>query len=117
MVDLIEHAKGKLDGVFASIVATPGMRGHCCFFLQSSQEENKPTDIADYVKPTLTKYQAIHNHTYEAYLKVSMLLSLDRSIYGKLAEDLSDSYSMEVPTDTRQDALHHRPLAEPCRPL
>ena len=72
----------------------PGTRGLCGFFLQSSHEDDDPSDIADYGNPTLAKCQAIHNHTYEAYLAVSTVLSLDHSIYGKLIKDLYSSYSM-----------------------
>ena len=64
------------------------------FFLQSLHKDNKPDNIGDYANPTLAKCQANYNHTHEAYLEFSMLLSLDRSIYGKLVEYLSNSYSM-----------------------
>ena len=72
----------------------PGTRGLCGFFLQILHKDDKPANIADYGNPTLAKCQAIHNHTYEAYLTVSTLLSLYRSIYGKLIKDLHSSYSM-----------------------
>ena len=63
MVDMTEHSEGKLDGVPVSIVATPGMRSLCGFFLQSSHEDDKPADIVDYGNSTLAECQAIHNHT------------------------------------------------------
>ena len=94
MIDLIERAGGKLDGVLASIVATPVMRGLCVLFLKSSHEDDNPADISDYANPTLSEFQAIHDHTYEAYLVVSILLSLDRSIYGNIIKNLFNSYSM-----------------------
>ena len=78
MVGLTKRDGVELDVVPASILATPCMRRLCGFFLQSSHEDDNPADIANYGNPTLAKCQAIHNHTYEAYLTVSMLLSLDR---------------------------------------
>ena len=94
MVDLTEHAEGKLDGVITSIVATPDMRGLCGFFLNILHEDDNPDEIDDFGNPTLGECQAIHDHTYAVYLAVSMILSLDRSIYGDLIKDLSKSYSM-----------------------
>ena len=52
MVDLTERDGGNMDGVPASIVATPGMRGLCGFFLQISHKDDNPTDIAYYANPT-----------------------------------------------------------------
>ena len=66
------------------------------FFLQILHKDDKPADITDYINPTLAECQAINDHTYEAYLAVSMFLSLGRSIYGKLIGDLSNSYSMRT---------------------
>ena len=77
MVDMTERARGKLDGVPASIVTTPGMRGLCNFLLQISHEEDNPDEISSYGNPTLAKCQAIHDHHYEVYLAVSIILSLD----------------------------------------
>ena len=73
MVNLTESARGKLDGVPDSIVTTPGMRGLCGFLLQS-YDDDKPAEISNYINPTLDEFQAIHKHTHEAYLSVSMLL-------------------------------------------
>ena len=70
------------------------MSSLCGFFLQSAHEDDKPAKIADYANPTLAECQAIHDYAYEAYLTVSMLLRLYRSIYGKLIKDLLKSYSM-----------------------
>ena len=81
-----------MDGVPASIVATPGMCGLYGFFLQSTHKYDKPAEITDYANPALAECQAVHNHAYEAYLVVSIILSLDCSIYGKLIEDLLKSY-------------------------
>ena len=92
MVNLTERSGGSLGGVPASIVATLGIRGLCGFFLKSAHEDDKPSNISDYGNPTLAECRSIHYHAYEAYITVSMLLSLDRSIYGKLIEDLSNSY-------------------------
>ena len=84
MINMTERSGSMLDGVSASIVSTPGMRGLCGFFLQSSHEEDTPANITDYGNPTLAECQAIHNHTYEAYLAVSIRLILDRLIYSNL---------------------------------
>ena len=94
MVNLTKLARGNLDGVPTLIVVTTGMRGLCGFFPQIVHEDDKPVEITDYGNPTLAELQAVHDHAYEAYIAVSMILSLDRSIYGKLMEDLSKSYSM-----------------------
>ena len=85
---------GTLEGVPALIVAMPGMRGLCGLFLQSAHEDDKPAIIPDHMSHTLAKFQSIHNHAYGAYLAVSMLLGLDRSIYGKLIENPFKYYSM-----------------------
>ena len=111
MVDMTECAGGKLDGLPESIVSTPGMRGLCRFFLHSSHEDNKPADIADYRNPTLDECQAIHNHTYDAYLAVYMLLSLYLSIYGKLIEDLPNYYSMGIDQYPQTRAKMHDTIA------
>ena len=84
MINMTERSGSMLDGVSASIVSTPGMRGLCGFFLQSSHEEDTLSNITDYGNPTLAECQAIHNHTYEAYLAVSIRLILDRLIYSNL---------------------------------
>ena len=55
MVNIAEHARGKLDGVPALIVDTPGMRGLCGLFLQSAHEGEKLADIANYINPTLAE--------------------------------------------------------------
>ena len=96
MVDITKHAGGKMDGAPTCIVATLVMHGLCGFFFQSAHKDNKPADISDYANPTLAEFQAIYNHTYEAYLVVSMLLSLDISIYGKLIKYFLTSYSMRT---------------------
>ena len=72
------------------------MRGLCGFFLQRSHENYKPANIFNYRNPTLAKLQVIHNRTYEAYLAVSMLLSLDHSMYENIIKDLPNSYSMGI---------------------
>ena len=74
----------------------PGMRGICGFFLQRLHEDTNPADITDYGNTTLAECQAIHNHTYKVYPAVSIILSLDRSIYGKLVKYVSNSYSMVI---------------------
>ena len=94
MIDLNERAGGKLDSVTDSIMATPGMRGLWDFFLKSFHEDDKPAGVPNYGNPTLAKCQPIHSHTYKANLTVSMILSLDRSIYGKIVEELYYSYYM-----------------------
>ena len=96
MVDLTERARVNVDIIPASIVSTPGMSGLCGFFLNSSHEDDKPANIAYYRKPTLDKCQAIHNHIYKAYLAVFMILILERSIYGKIIEELSNYYYIET---------------------
>ena len=90
MVYLTDRAEGKLDGVPTSIMVTSGMPGLFSFFLQRLHEDDNPSNIANYGNPNLTEYQAIHNHTYEAYHTVSTILSLYRSIYRKLIKDLSN---------------------------
>ena len=75
-------------------MSTLGIRGLCGFFLQSFYEYDKPANIAKYWKPTLAECQAIHNHTYKAYLAFFMILILEWSIYSKLTKDLSNLYSM-----------------------
>ena len=72
------------------------MRGLCDFFLQSLHKDDKPANIADYGNPTLDECWSIHNHTYEANLEFSMILSLDQSIYVKLIDDLSNYYSVGI---------------------
>ena len=94
MVNLTDRTRGNIYGVPASIVATPGMHSLCGFFLQSAHEDNKPPKISDYKNPTLAEYQVVHDHACEAYLAVSIILILGRSIYWKLIEDLSQSYLM-----------------------
>ena len=74
----------------------PGTRGLCGFFLQILHKDDKPANIADYGNPTLAKCQAIHNHIYKAYLAVFMILILERSIYGKIIEELSNYYYIET---------------------
>ena len=64
------------------------MHSLCGFFLQSTHEDNKPPKISDHKNPTLAEYQVVHDHACEAYLAVSIILILDRSIYWKLIEDL-----------------------------
>ena len=96
MVNINERSGGNLGGVPASIVATLGIRGLCGFFLKSAHEDDKPSNISDYGNPTLAECRSIHYHAYEAYITVSMLLSLDRSIYRKLIEDLSNSYLVDT---------------------
>ena len=96
MVNLTEHARGNLGGIPASIVATPCIHGLCGFFLQGAHEDDKPSKIYDYVNPTLAEFRSIHDPTYGTYLAVSMLLSIDRSIYGKLIDYLSNSYLMGI---------------------
>ena len=66
-----------MDGITVSIVTTPGMHGLCKFFLQISQKDYNPARISDYRNPVLAKCQAIQDHTYKAYLVVSVLLILD----------------------------------------
>ena len=93
MVNLTEHARGKLDGVPTSIVATPGMCGLCNLFLQISPKDDNPAKITDYGNTTLYECEAIHDNTYEAHLAVSMILSPYHSIYGKLIGYPLESYS------------------------
>ena len=83
------------------------MRGLCGFFLQSSYEDEKPANISDYGNPTLTEYQVIYNRPYNDYLAFSMILSLDRSIYGKIIKELSNSYSMGAYQYPRTPAKMH----------
>ena len=78
MVDLTDLDGGKLEGFPASIVATSVIRSLCGFFLLILHKDNNPSNISDYGNPTLAEYQAINNLTYEAYLTVSILFSLDR---------------------------------------
>ena len=80
MINMTERAGGNLDGIPASIVATPFMLSLCGFFLQISHKYNNPDDITNYWNHTLAECQAIHNHTYEAYLAVSVILILERSV-------------------------------------
>ena len=94
IVDLTKCVRGNMDGVPALIVSMPGIRGICGFFIQMLHEDYNTDEIADYANPTLAEYQAIHDHGYEAYLVASIFLSPDHSIYRKMIEDLSNSYSM-----------------------
>ena len=96
MVNISKHSGFDLYGVPALIVARPGMRVLYGFFLQSAHKDDKPSDIVDYTDPALAECQAIHNHAHEAYLAVSIILSLDLSIYGKLIKYLSNSDLMET---------------------
>ena len=59
MVNLTERVGDKLDGFPSSIMAKPGMRGLCSFFLQSLHEDDAPYDITYYGKPNLAECQAI----------------------------------------------------------
>ena len=80
MDDMTEHAAGKLDGVPASIVATPDTRSLCGFFLQILHKDVKPDNISNYGNPILAEFQAINNDDYKSPLIVSTILSLERSI-------------------------------------
>ena len=46
------------------------------------------------MNPTLAECRSIQDRIYKAYLAISIILILDRLIYGNMIEDLLNSYSM-----------------------
>ena len=60
----------------------------------------------------MAEYQAIHNHTYGAYLTVFAILSLYWSIYSKLIKYLPNSYSMRIDQCPRTRAKMHDTIVQ-----
>ena len=56
--------------------------------------DNKATNVTDLKALAAAEIPAVTSYSRKAHLTVSLLLSCDQSIYGKLVEDMGNSYAM-----------------------